>query len=117
MPEPRLASEIWISAHIRTVELGGGAAFLARRGADGAGAILIKSVRLDRRPPEPTARALIRATLGDGRMGWAWLIGPDWAEERAVDEKIARQSAFDEDLWVLEVEDREGRHFLQEPVA
>lgn len=117
MLEPRLATEIWVSAHIRQVEIEGGSAFLARRGADGAGAVLIKSVRLDRRPPEPTARALSRATLGDGRLGWVWLVGPDWAEESAVDAALSRQASFDPDVWIVEVEDREGRHFLRDPIA
>jgi hypothetical protein len=36
-------------------------------------------------------------------------------KERDVDATIARQRDFDPDLWVIEVEDREGRHLLEEP--
>ena len=36
-------------------------------------------------------------------------------EERTVDESITRQRSFDPDLWVIEVEDRTGRHLLDEP--
>jgi len=44
----------------------------------------------------------------------------DWTElssgaEKDVDEAIARQRSFDPDLWVIEVEDRAGRHLLNEP--
>lgn len=116
-PEPRLAAEIWVAAHLRQVEISGGAGFVTRRGADGAGAVLLKTVRLDRRPPEPCARALARATLGDGRLGWRWLVGPDWSEEREVDAALERQAGYDPDLWILEIEDRDGRHFLPDPPA
>ena len=37
------------------------------------------------------------------------------AEEAGVDAAIARQKAFDPDLWVIEVEDRQGRHLLDQP--
>ncbi len=34
--------------------------------------------------------------------------------EREVDETITRQRGFDPDLWVIEVEDRQGRHLLHD---
>jgi len=50
--------------------------------------------------------------LMSGDRQWAELIaGP----ERDVDEAISRQRGFDPDLWVIEVEDRQGRHLLDEP--
>jgi hypothetical protein len=35
--------------------------------------------------------------------------------EAEVDAALARQRGFDPDLWVIEVEDRAGRHLLDEP--
>ena len=35
--------------------------------------------------------------------------------EPDLDRAIARQRGFDPDLWVIEVEDRLGRHLLDEP--
>jgi len=35
-------------------------------------------------------------------------------DEPSVDAAIARQQDFDPDLWVIEVEDRAGRHLLDE---
>jgi hypothetical protein len=35
--------------------------------------------------------------------------------EQEVDGAIARQRGFDPDLWVIEVEDRAGRHLLDAP--
>ena len=35
-------------------------------------------------------------------------------DEADVDASIAKQRSFDSDLWVIEVEDRDGRHLLDE---
>ncbi len=34
--------------------------------------------------------------------------------EADVDASVAKQRGFDPDLWVIEVEDRQGRHLLDE---
>jgi len=43
----------------------------------------------------------------------AWISLAD-GREPEVDAAITRQRQFDPDLWVLEVEDKQGRHLLQE---
>jgi hypothetical protein len=36
--------------------------------------------------------------------------------EAAADSFLARESGFDSDLWVVEVEDRAGRNFLDDQI-
>ena len=43
-----------------------------------------------------------------------WMVLAE-GDERTVDESIAKQRSFDPDLWVIEVEDKAGRHLLDEP--
>ena len=103
-----LTPRVYIQACIRAATVRGCAAQVARRGFDGAGAVLLKLNRLD-----GTAQLLRPAwTDGDHRR---WLARPPGPEAEA-DEEIARETARDPDIWVLEIEDREGRHPLDEPV-
>jgi hypothetical protein len=46
-----------------------------------------------------------------GERRWVELSSGPEAE---VDDAIARQRGFDPDIWVIEVEDRQGRHLLDE---
>ena len=41
----------------------------------------------------------------------------DAAPETKIEERLARELRFDPDAWILEVEDRAGRHFLDRVVA
>jgi len=64
-----------------------------------------------------TCRVLIPTTdFSDGSRKWLQGTGPDWVEENAADAYIEKQVNFDRDCWVIEIEDREGRHFLDEKV-
>lgn len=37
---------------------------------------------------------------------------PQAVEEQVVEARLAKEIGFDPDVWIVEVEDREGRHFL-----
>jgi len=107
MPEPRLATGIWVAAYRKRLELAGIPAFVTSRGDETAGAVLVKVNTLD-----GVARAFHRTyDLQTGKKVWDVLaIGL----EAEVDEAVRRQLGFDPDLWVIEVEDRAGRHLLDE---
>jgi hypothetical protein len=105
-----LSTDIWVAALIRRVELGGGFAMLIRKGDARAGSVLVKVLnRSDR-----TVRLYAEATRGDGERIW---MRPAVSEQESdLDRYIERAIKVDPDIWVVEVEDKDGRHFLTEPV-
>ena len=108
----RLRSDIWVAAYIRRCEIEGAAAVLRRRGAAEAGAIFVKLDRLDGSAalyaPAPQSEV---AGRGIERL-WARAHKAEWIEPAEVENRASREIAFDPDLWLIEVEDRAGRHWL-----
>ena len=104
-----LASELWVSALLKRASLGGAFPVVVRRGDATAGAVLVKIV--DSRAG--TARLYAEASR-DGAPVWMQ-PRPD-AREPDLDAYAERQARIDPDIWVIEIEDRDGRHFLTEPV-
>lgn len=110
--EPRLKAEIWAKAHIRKCSFINVPVFVVRRGDETAGSVLIKVNRLNNK-----CMVLIPTTnFEDGSRKWLQGTGPDWVEEQIADAYLAKQVNFDRDCWILEIEDPEGRHFLDEKV-
>ena len=105
-----LSTDIWVSALIRRAELAGAFAVVARKGDPRAGAVLVKA--LDRRAG--TARLYAEATKGDGERVWMQPVPSD--AEPELDAYIERARRIDPDLWVVEIDDAQGRHFLTEAV-
>jgi hypothetical protein len=105
-----LPTDVWVQALIRRAHMSGAYATVVRRGDARAGAVLVKAV--DRR--RGAARLYAEAVRGDGERVWMQPLGSE--EEAALDAYAERAWRRDPDLWVVEVEDAEGRHFLTEPV-
>lgn len=115
----RLKSGIWVSAYLRRCSVEGGFAVVRRRGADEAGAVFIMVNRLDGTVTlyGPAPQALFDEARPSERMFTAVLGGKAPAAEADAEARIAREIKFDPDVWVIEVEDRAGRHFLDQVVA
>lgn len=108
----RLASYIWVDALIRRVQLGGASAFVLQRGDRDRGDVLVKIACLDGR-----AAFLSRTPMAVGEDSFDWLPTPgEWTEEPVVNDLIERRRRYDPDLWIIEIEDTKGRHFLTERV-
>ena len=108
----RLRADIWVAAYIRRCEVEGAIATLRRRGAAEAGAIFVKVDRLDGSAalfaPAPQSEV---AERGVERL-WARAHKDEWIEAAEVETRLKRQIDFDSDLWIVEVEDRQGRNWL-----
>ncbi|MCV2869442.1 DUF1491 family protein [Defluviimonas sp. WL0002] len=105
--EPRLTADFWIRAYLARLQMAGIPAYVTFRGDPTAGAILVKLATLD-----GAARLYQRSfDLMTGARAWVTLAdGP----EPEVDAAARRQRQMDPDLWVIEVESREGRTLLDE---
>lgn len=107
-----LKTEFWASALIRRASIAGAFAGVVRKGDSDAGAVLVKVATLDGK-----ARLYAPARNGAGERVWLDLsAGALGHDEREVDAAVRKRTSNDPDLWVIEVEDKAGRHFLEEPV-
>lgn len=108
---PRLKAGIFVRALIRRVQVAGASAFILRSGAEEAGAIIIKVARLD-----GTVLVLNQARDAKGELVWQQALG-GWSDEARAQSWCDKQVKFDPDLWIVEIEDREGRAFVDEPIV
>jgi hypothetical protein len=104
---PRLTADFWVRAYLARLRLADIPAFVVARGDETAGAVAVKVATLDGR-----ARAFGR--VNDATGGRLWAVTAEGSEAE-VDAALARARRFDPDLWIVEVEDRAGRHLLDEP--
>lgn len=112
LPIEELKTWIWAQALVRRAQVGGAFATIARKGDSDAGAVLVKVATMNGK-----ARLYAPAQNGDGERVWLDLsTGALGEDERAVDAYAAKRAQGDPDIWVVEIEDREGRTFLTEPV-
>ena len=84
---------------------------LRRRGAAEAGAVFVKVDRLDGTADlyGPAPQSLVDDESGGERLFTRLL---EAAPNPDVEEKIRREIRFDPDLWLVEIEDRAGRAFI-----
>ena len=112
MMQARLSASLWVEALIRRANVMGASAFVLQRGDAERGDVVVKVSSLD-----GLARAYRPSINMEGDRIFLDLamqgVGP---EEGAIDAYISRERMRDTDLWVIEIEDREGRHFITEPV-
>ena len=109
----RVTSEFWVSALIRRSQKAGAFATVIHRGAKEAGAIflVVNDLEGGNTLYGPAPQADYSFEGGPERQFECLLENTAMAES---DKKIDRERNFDPDIWVVEIEDREGRTFLPE---
>ena len=111
MTIPRLKAGFFVRALIRRAEVAGAQAYVVRKGIEESGAIILKISKLD-----GTSLVLSQARRGEGELAWVKPLG-DTVNDATASAWFEKQIKFDPDLWIVEVEDREGRTFVDEPVV
>lgn len=114
----RLKTGIWVSAYLRRCHVEGAFAVVRRRGAEEAGAIFIKINRLDGSAEvyAPAPQTVFEESHPADRAFSPGLRHQP-APDADVEAYLAKQIRFDPDVWIVEVEDRAGRHFLDQLTA
>ena len=108
---PRLKAGIFVRALLRRVQVEGASAFIVRSGAEDAGAIILIVARLD-----GTVLVLNQVRDAKGELAWAQPLG-GWSDEARAASWCDKQVKFDPDLWIVEIEDTQGRAFVDEPIV
>ncbi len=106
MTEPRLKTEIRVSAHMRRAQGEGAFATVARKGDPDAGAVAVK-IYLG----AGAAKLFVQSRDLNGASIWREPFEDD-CDEQQIDAWLKKETRIDPDLWIIEIEDRKGRAFL-----
>jgi len=115
----RLKSAIWVAAYLRRCNGEGAFAAIRRKGAEEAGAVFIIINRLDGRATlyGPAPQTAFDDAKPADRAFVAMLGLPEPVPEAEIEAKLTREVRFDPDIWIVEVEERAGRSFLENVVV
>jgi len=107
----RLKAGFFVRAVIRRAEVAGAQAYVVQKGSEEAGAVFLKVSRLD-----GTCTVLNQVVGSDGARVWARPLGES-CDDAAATAYFVRQQKYDPDLWIVEIEDRQGRAFVDEKIV
>lgn len=107
----RVTSGLWVAAFIRRCYREGAPAVVMRRGSEEAGAIFVVVDRLDGSNDlyAPAPQTEFSEAAPSDRLFQRVLEGQGG---EAIRSAIEREVRFDPDVWVVAVEDRDGRALL-----
>ena len=120
MDEVRLPTRLWVMAHVRQCNDKLIPAMVLQRGDPDRGTVMIKLSRIPLEdsgnfPLQTGCRVLTQSLDLDGKRAWMRLGIPQDMDDKTLTEEEAApliQHAMerDPDLWVVEIEDPEGRN-------
>ncbi len=100
-----MPAELWVMAHVRRCIADAVPVYVARRGDAQSGSVLLK---IDR--GSAGCRVLVQTRDAGGGLAWLKAFDSDSVPEHAANGWIDRATARDPDLWVIEIEHRDGWH-------
>ena len=101
-----------MAAYLRRCQTEGVFGAVRRRGAEEAGAVFVKVALLDGNAMlyVPAPQAVYDDSRPIERIFMPTSQAP--VPEQSVEERLVKEVRFDPDAWIVETEDRAGRHFL-----
>jgi len=108
----RLKSSIWVAAYLRRCQTEGVFGAVRKRGSEDAGAVFVKVAQMDGNAMlyAPAPQSVYDEDRPAERIFMSTSAQP--VTEQSVEERLAKEMRFDPDVWIVEIEDRAGRHFL-----
>jgi hypothetical protein len=113
----RLPTELWVKAYLRRLSGAGLFAAVVKRGDADRGTLWIKVSRPDRSASlyGPAPEPLDEPAPEDGRdRRFLRMHTAETIPDADAETQLRRAREFDSDLWIVEIEDREGRHLLED---
>ncbi len=107
MTEARLAAGLWVSAYLARLAQANIPAYVTARGDGVAGAVAVKCAHLD-------GQAVLWSREWDFETDTRPWRAAETGPEPQVDAAISRARQRDPDLWVIEIESRDGRTLLDQ---
>ena len=105
MDDGRLPTETVVKAHLRHCATQGIGAYILKRGDAIGGLVVLKLSLLD-----GTSRLLSQTRDLDGNLAWMTAGTGNVLQEADAQAYIDRATSRDPDLWVVEIEHRDGWH-------
>jgi hypothetical protein len=100
-----LKTKFIVSAEVRRCETMSIVATVNHQGDKERGLLLIKHYVYNK-----GCKIYVQSRDINDNLNWCNPLSDGWVEEAKADQYIARQIKFDEDLWVLEVEDNKNNY-------
>ncbi|MEQ8823673.1 MAG: DUF1491 family protein [Filomicrobium sp.] len=106
----RINADLWVMSYVRRLNSDGAPAFVVKRGDEHSGSIFIRINALD-----GTSDLYGPAAAGITQVATerCWTLRKS-GDDQTIDEILAREAEYDPDIWLIEVEDRQRRHFLDQ---
>ena len=101
--DDRIPTHIWVDAHLRRCTAEGIPVTVVNKGERMGGTVMLKIYQAG-----VGCRLLSQLRDLDGNLSWYSAHKDDIIDERTADEQISRTVDRDPDLWVIEIESRDG---------
>lgn len=107
-----VVTKLWVDALLRRASIAGAFSTIERIGDEARGDVIIKT-----RQPSGNVSLLGRAFTGSDDIVFEY-VNPEnhIMTEAQADTYLKKRITYDPDIWIVEIEDKEGRHFLEERV-